>query len=214
MYGLRRLLALTGPLFTVLFFVATLVLSEDGPGEGASGKAVVDYINDNDTQLYVGAFGGPLLAALIVVFFSHVRALARERSAVSSSGPAVMVSGAVLWAAGLLLGSMLDLAAASAGDKHLEQVAQTLNVIIEACWLPFIAGIAVTLIGAGMTVLRTGLVASWLGWVALVVGIIALAGPGGFAGFFVGPLWMLVIGIMLLMQSDEPASLGAGAADV
>jgi hypothetical protein len=209
----RRLLTLTGPVFTVLFIIIVFVLSSEGPGEGASGKQVLDFIDDNESQLFVGVFGGPLLAALIVVFFSHLSALARERGA-TGAGPTAMVGGAVLWSGGLLLSSWLELAGLAAADKDLEQVAQTVNVLIEANWLPFIGGIAVTLIGAGMTVLGSGLLPRWLGWVALVAGIIALAGPGGFLGFFVGPLFMLVAGIMLLMREEEPASLGAGAADV
>ncbi len=204
----RRLLALSGPLFTVIFFVLSFSMS-DGPGEGASGEAAVAFINDHQAQLMIGAFGGPAMVALMLLFFSYVRSLARERGGETGAGPTLMVCGAVLWAAGLLLGSMLDLAAYSAGDHHLDQVAQTINVLVETSWLPFIAGIAVMLIGAGMTVLRTGLVPRWLGWVALVVGIIALAGPGGFAGFFVGPLWMLVVGIMLFMREDEPAPVPA-----
>ena len=198
----NRLLALTGPLFTVLFAVAVFVVSDEGPGEDATGKEVVAFVNDHDDQLFVGAFGGPLLAALIVLFFSYVRSVARRRGA-EGAGPTVMVAGAAVWAAGLLLGSMLELAAVGAADDNLEQVAQTLNVLIESDWIPFIAGIAITLIGAGMTALRGALLPSWLGWVALVVGIIALIGPGGFLGFFVGPLWMLVAGIMLYTRSEE-----------
>jgi hypothetical protein len=203
----RRLLALAGPVFAVLFLLALFVLDDDGPGDKASGKAVVDYVNDHEGALLVGAFGGPALVALLVLFFSHLAALARERSAAAGAGPTVMVAGAVLWGAGLLGGSALQLAALDSADDNQEQVAQTIYVLLNADWLPFIAGIAVTLIGAGMTVLRVGLVPRWLGWVALVVGIIALIGPGGFAGFFVGPLWMLVTGILLLMRDDEPATV-------
>jgi hypothetical protein len=199
----RRSLAMTGPVFTVVFAVLLFLFSDEGPGEGASGRAVIDYIDDNETALFVQAFAGPALAALIVVFFSHVQALARERSGAPGAGPTVMVGGAVLWAAGLLLGSWLELAATSAADEGLEPVAQTVNVLIETSWIPFIAGTAVTLIGAGMTVLSVGLVPRWLGWVALVTGVIALAGPGGFLGFFVGPLWMLLAGTMLLREAAE-----------
>ena len=201
----RRLLSLTGPLFFVLFFVALFVVDDDGPGDKASGQEVVQYVDSHEGSLLIGAFGGPLLAALLVLFFSHLRTLAREGADTPSAGPTVMVGGAVLWAAGLLLGSMLDLAVVDAANDKQEQVAQTLSVFLNASWLPFIAGIAVTLIGAGMTLLRSGLFASWLGWIALVVGIVGLAGPGGFLCFFVGPIFMLVTGIMLLMRSDEPA---------
>jgi hypothetical protein len=201
------MLALTGPLFAVIFAVAVFAFSPGDPGEGASAQAVLDNFHDHKADLAIGAFGGPLLAALIVLFFSYVRSAARDRAASSGAGPTVMVGGAVLWAAGLLLGSTLNLAALSAEDHHLGQVAQTINVLNAVCWIPFIGGIAVTLIGAGMTVLRSGLLPGWLGWLALVVGIVALAGPGGFLGFFAAPLWMLVGGIMLFSGSDEPATV-------
>jgi hypothetical protein len=202
-----RLLVLTGPLFAIAFFVAVIFLEQDTPPESASGKAVVDYFNSHTGNTLVGVFAGPALVALIVVFFSQLRALARERVPAAGAGPTVMIGGAVLWAAGLLLGSWLELGVVIAADKHKEGVAETVNVLLSADWVPFIGGVAVTLIGAGMTVLRTGIVARWLGWVALVVGIIALAGPGGFLGFFVAPLWMLVAGILLFRTEPEPAAL-------
>jgi hypothetical protein len=140
-----------------------------------------------------------------VLFFGYVRSVARDRGT-SGAGPTVMVGGAVLWAAGLLLGSMLNLAALSAEDHGLGEVAQTVNVLNAVSWIPFIGGIAVTLIGAGMTVLRSGVLPSWLGWFGLVVGIIALAGPGGFLGFFAAPLWMLLAGFLLIRADDGVAA--------
>jgi hypothetical protein len=207
-----RLLSLTGPLFAVVWLEMTFVMGEDGPGESASGKAVIDYVDDHEGALLFGVFAGPAIAALILVFFSHVRTVARERTPLAGAGPSVMVGGAVVWAGGMLFSSCLELAGVTAADKDLEQVAQTLNVLIEASWLPFIGGIALTLIGAGMTVLRTGIVSRWLGWVALVVGLVALCGPGGLLGFFVGPLWMRVAGIMLYTQQDEAAETAPAGA--
>ena len=198
----ERLLALSGVVFAVVFVAATFSQGST-PGEKDSGQKVVDYYNSHQGGSLVAAFGGPVLCALLVLYFSHLRNLARGADA--GAGPSVMVGGAVLWAAGLLLGSTLSLALVSASDHQQPEVAQTLNVLNAASWLPFIGGIAVTLIGAGMTVLRVAIVPRWMGWVALVVGIIALAGPGGFLGFFVAPLWMLVSGVLLL-RSSEPLS--------
>jgi len=204
----RRLLALAGPVFSVLFLLALFFVDDDGPGDKATGEAVVAYVKDHEGSMLVGAFAGAPMAALLVLFFSHLAALARERSADAGPGPSVMIAGAVLWGAGLVGGSALQLAAVDAADDNQAQVAQTVAVLLNADWLPFIAGVAVTLLGAGMTVLRVGLLPRWLGWVGLVVGIIALAGPGGFLGFFVGPLWMLVGGIVLLRQ-EEPVPAAA-----
>lgn len=206
MNGLRspRWLALAGPLFAVVFIVAIFLLQGDTPEDQASGQEVVDFYVDNETQGLIGAFLAPLLAALVVLFFSHLRSLARERRVSTGAGPTVMISGAVIWASGLLLGAVLELALVSAADNGQGEVAQALNVLSTTLWLPFIAGIAITLIGAGLTVLGSDFLPKWLGWVAAVVGVVSLIGPGGFLGFFVGPLWMLVAGVLLARPATAP----------
>ena len=204
MYG--RLSTLAGPVFAIVFLVAT-ALAGSTPDEKSSGTKVISYYLDHDTSTLSGAFGGPVLALLLLLFFSQLRSVARASALGAGAGPTVMIGGAVVWASGLLIGSWLDLALVASAKHHQEGVAQTLNVLSAADWIPFIAGIAVTLVGAGMTVMSTGVLPRWMGWVALVVGVIALAGPGGFLGFFLSPLWILVAGVMLLRaeSSVEPA---------
>jgi len=96
-----------------------------------------------------------------------------------------MVSGAVLWAAGMLFGSTLDLAAADVGDKKLEGAAQAVNILIEASWLPFIVGIALAYVLNPLVNLieRSGLNRGWSAAVvllfvlAIIVGIMVLVLP-------------------------------------
>jgi hypothetical protein len=190
-----RPLVLAGPLFAVLFVVG-VALQGDTPGPDASGEAVVAHYLDEQTTSLTLVFLSPLLATLLVLFFAHLRAVARERRVSPGAGPTVMISGAVLWAAGILLATVLELALIDAADDGRVATAETLNVLSNATWLPFIAGIAITLIGAGMTVLGSDFLPHWLGWVALFCGIVSLAGPGGFLGFFVAPVWLLVAGLV------------------
>lgn len=202
-----RALALTGPVFAVCFIVAAFALEGSTPGEKATGQEVVEYYNAHQGRTLAQAFLGPALALLLVIFFSHLRTLARERSIAPGPGPTIMISGATLWGAGMLLGSMLSLGVASSADHGQPQIAQTLNVLNNDSWIPFIGGLAVTLVGAGITVLSAEMLPRWLGWVAVVVGVISVAGPGGFLGFFVAPLWTLVAGSFLA----TPASINGQA---
>jgi hypothetical protein len=199
-----RWLSWTGPLFTIGFVIALFALEGDTPGEKASAKEVMDYFNSHQGRSMASVFTAPLACLLLVLFFSHLKALARA-AAPSSVGPTVMVSGAILWSSGILFGAVTTLLAVGSSDHGQEQVALTANVLSNDSWIPFIAGIAITLVGAGMTVLGTGILPSWMGWVALVAGIVSLLGPGGFLGFFVGPLWLLVAGVMLAMGSRAAA---------
>jgi MFS family permease len=198
----QRWMAWTGPLFAVVFLAITLLLGSS-PSEKASAQKVVNYYNSHQGRTLTGVFLTPALAALLVLFASYVRTVVRDRYPGAGPGPSMMLGGAVLWAAGIFVGATLGLALLTAADNHQNQAAQSLNVLSAASWLPFIAGIAITLIGAGMSVLSTGVLARWMGWVALVGGIVALAGPGGFVGFFLGPLWLLVAGIMLARQQPD-----------
>jgi uncharacterized PurR-regulated membrane protein YhhQ (DUF165 family) len=199
-----RWLIWTGPLFAVVFLVVGLVLDGSSPGEKASAAEVMKHYNSHQGRTLIDTFLAPLGAALLVLFAAEIRTRVRERGD-RGAGPTVLVGGAVLLAASLLAGAALSLALVSASDHHQAQIAQTFNVLDNDSWIPFIGGIAVFLIGAGMTVLGSGLLPKWLGWAALVIGIVSLAGPGGFIGFFAMPLWMLVAGIMLGVRPERPA---------
>jgi MFS family permease len=196
----------TGPVFAVLFFVLS-ALTGSTPSDKASPEKVDSYVDGHKGQMLVSVFLSPLGVALLLIFAAYVYSRARAAGD-ATVGPRVLVAGAVLWASGLLIGSMVALAQVSAADHNQLQVGQTLNVLASASWVPFIGGIAVFLIGAGITGLSSGMLPTWIGWVALVLGIVSLAGPGGFIGFFAAPLWMLVAGILLAMRTGAPRPSG------
>lgn len=191
-----RWLAWTGPLFTVVFYLAIFLLEGSSPGEKAPAQEVVDYYNSHRGRTFAEVFLAPAMAALLIVFLSYFRSVLRARRPADAGGT-VLMAGGILWAGGLLTGSVVSLMLVTSSDNGQEQVAETANVLGNDVWIPFIAGIAITLIGAGMSVLSSGVLPRWLGWVALVAGVVSLAGPGGFLGFFVGPLWLFVAGVLL-----------------
>jgi hypothetical protein len=201
-----RWLMWTGPIFALLFLVGGMALDTDGPGEKASGAKVIKFFDAREGRGLISVFATPLLVALLILFAAGLRSRAR-RQGTSGVGATVMLAGAVLWSAGILLGSMLTLAIMSAADHNQPGVAQAANVIAAADWLPFIGGIAIFMIGAGLQVLASRVVPVWLGWVALVVGIVSLAGPGGFIGYILAPVWMLVVGILLAVRREDSASV-------
>jgi hypothetical protein len=69
------------------------------------------------------------------------------------------------------------------------------------------AGQAVFLVATGIALIRTGVLARWLGWVGVVLGIVALAIP------FVGPLpagvWVLIASIVILVSARGGAPRAA-----
>src|SRR4051812_45742753 len=164
-----RWLAWTGPLFVVGFAIIVFGLEGSTPDEKASLQKITSYYSAHQGRSTAASFLAPLGAALLVIFAAYVRAVARERNPAAGVGPNVLLAGAVLWAGGILLGSTIDLTLVTSVHHHQDVVAQTANVMNNEDWIPFIAGTAVFLIGAGMTVLGTRILPVWLGWVALVV---------------------------------------------
>jgi hypothetical protein len=196
-----RWMALMGPLFLVLL-VVVLALAGDTPAEDATGQKVIDALGDHGDATLWGAFlTAPLVAALLI-FVSRLRlSFGREVGAPRK----LMQYGAVIYAVALLLNAVVALAEQGAAHDKRGDVAETLNRLASTLWLPVVVGAGILLIGAGLSVLRGGVLPSWLGWIGLVVGVISLLGPGGFLGFFVTPLWVATAGLWLYLRpSDDP----------
>lgn len=108
-----------------------------------------------------------------------------RRQGGGGSAKRLLQYGAVLYAAGLAVGGMLTLALALGNGQEAQERVQGPERARASAWMPVIAGAAVTLLGTGLAVLRTSVLPTWMGWVAVVVGVVAFASPCGFAGFLV-----------------------------
>ena len=68
-------------------------------------------------------------------------------------------------------------------------------------------GMGAFLLGAGIASIRGGVLSTWIGWAAVVIGVLAVT-PVGFFAFLAGLAWVLVVSILL---AREPAEAGAAA---
>jgi hypothetical protein len=204
---LSRLLVWAGPLFAVVFLGISF-LTGSAPGADSSAAKITNYYDDHRTVLLWSVFLTPLGCALLLGFVAAVRMRARENGNDGGPGLTIMTGGAVLWAAGMLTGSMITLALVDAADKNKIASAGALNFLADASWLPFIGGIAVFLVGAGLASLRSRTLPNWFAWITLAAGIVSLAGPGGFIGFFAAPLFVFVAGIVLATRQPESVPVG------
>ena len=72
----------------------------------------------------------------------------------------------------------------------------------------------VLFLATGIVTVRRPVLPRWLGWVAIVIGVIALAGPLGFVGLILSILWLLVVSIMMLVRKDLIAAGAFEGAEV
>ena len=198
-----RWMYLAGPLFTLLVVLLVLVQGSP-PGEKDSVKEVVAHFTDKEARTFVSVFlSGPAVAALLV-FVSRLRAGIDDRARAARS---LAVAGGGVYGTAILVSTSVLLATNVSANNDMGDVARTLNVLSASLWIPGVIGIGVMLLGAGLAVLRTGILPRWLGWVATVVGVVSFLGPGGFAGFLVGPLWIGVAGVMLYLRKPVAATV-------
>ena len=190
---LDRLAPLAGAAFAVLFTVGFLTSGET-PDTKATGEEVISHYADSGKTFFTILV--LLIGAVLFVFFAGVlrdalRAGGREWLATVAFG------GGLLYALGLAVFAMSQIALTDAADLGQPQVAQALNIFDNDNFFPAVLGFSVLLLATGWHTLQSGVLPRWLGWASVVLGVLAVAGPAGFVVFLVFPIWVLAASILL-----------------
>jgi hypothetical protein len=197
----ERFAPLAGVLFTVIFAVGFLTTG-DTPDSDSPGAKVVEHYDDSGKIF----FGVILLLLAGVVFMFFAGALRRHFAALRQEWLAnVVFGGAVVFVAGLGIFLSSQVALVEAADANQVAAAEALNVIDNNNFGPAAIGLAIVLLGSAWHVLSTRSLPVWLGWIALLLGIFAVAGPLGFIAFLLFPLWVLAVSIVLF-RAGTPAA--------
>jgi hypothetical protein len=212
MEGKSWLAPLTGILFVAVAIVAFAVSGE--PKEADEGaQAVADFYVDNKDSVMFGAALQTLAAALLVFFAAYLRKVIHKAEGEGHSGSLLVFGGALILATGIAIDGTLFFAAAEAADSDNvdPQVVQTIQALWDNDFLPLALGSFIFLLSLGASIVRTGVVPKWLGWVAIALGVIAIS-PAGFVSFLGAAILILIISVILIMRSRSeatPATPGA-----
>jgi len=199
---LRRWLALCGVAWPILVALAFTAVGGNTPDEKASASEVVSYFRDHKTASMIAALMVAIAAVLLVLFAARLHEVLRGDGSGSAAMPNAAFGGALILASGLLLLAAVHFALVQAADFRFPESAQTLNVIDNNDFFVLIGGVAVLLFASGIATVRRPVLPRWLGWAAIVIGVLSLAGPVGFVGALLAVIWSLVVAIMLLVRKD------------
>ena len=204
----RRWLALCGVAAALLVPLGVFVVGGSTPDDKASGDEVVSFYRDHLAANRVAALMVVIGAALLVLFGVRLRELLDGDGPGANSFSLAAFGGAVLTSAGLLHAAAGHFALVDASDHQFAASAQTLNVLDTRSFFGIVGGFAVLFLAAGIATVRHPVLPRWLGWAAIVIGVLSVAGPIGGLGFVLGLVWLLVVGIITFLRADDiPATV-------
>jgi hypothetical protein len=201
----KKLAPLSGVLGVALV-IASFALGGDSPDQNAGAAEVVSYYTKHNDKLMAAAALLALGAFFLLVFTTTVAGTLRRASGETGGSSAVSFAGGVILAVGITLFAGVTFSLADTVE-HLEPGgAQILNVLADDLFMPLTIGNAAFLLGSGIGVIKTKVLPVWLGWVAVVLGVVALT-PGGFFAFMLLGLWTLIVSVLLYRRAGaEPAT--------
>lgn len=199
----RRLLPLSGVVFVVLAVLAVVVLGGDTPQSDASAAEVFSFYDDETVRQGIAAFVFAASAPFLVFFGVSLATTAWIEGA--DRRPVwqyVLIGGSVLEAAVLLVAAWVHFALADGADNGVSPEAlQAINLLDVDTWVAFNAGLGVMMLGAAGCLLARAGRHRWLGWAALVLGILLFIPFADFIALLLTLLWIIVVSVMLFRGS-------------
>jgi hypothetical protein len=195
----RSRYALLGGAVAVLLLVGAVVVIGSGPESTAAGEEVArTYAGEEVTQA-LAAFALVAAAPFLLVF-----ALALAGIGATGVRPSLWerltVAGGAVVATLLLVAGWIHLALVDVADDAAPEALQALNAADATLWLPFNAALGILLLGAAGTLLGRRLLPSWIGWVAVVLGVALFFPYAGFFALLVTLLWIPLVGVLLFTR--------------
>lgn len=202
--SVKRWVGYGGLVFVILVLVATFALPSS-PDTNATAAKVALFYHQHQAAYYFNSY--VIVAAIIVglAYFWYLREYLAQLTA-SRRLLTVAFAGAVVFAVsgGISAGVHFALADASHSGNISGTSMQTLNVLGNDLNLPMTAaGTVAFLIFTGIVIIRSGGLPRWLGWVALVLGILSTP---GFLGAAPTGLWILIASITVIVTNRRTAN--------
>lgn len=201
------LVPLTGVAFvlvTALDFGASLPPSADKPV-----AEIVDFYVDKKTSIQISATSQVVAGLLLIIFGAYLRKVLRAAAPEDEVLPLVAFIGLVIVAVGDVIDATIFFALAEAA-KDIDPVAvQALQALWDNDFLPAMLGVLAFLVATGISIIQSGVLPKWLGWVMLllllVIVIVGLTPVGFIATIYVAfgamMILVLVLSVMLTLRA-------------
>ena len=208
----ERFAPLTGVAAVILWVIGVFVIEGlgDTPDDDAGAREVVSYFEEDETSIYIGSFIFFLGTLLFVWFAASLRSAvaARERTARLAS---IIFAAAVMKAVFDMASFAPHVAGAFAANEWDAPVepaaAQALSIVDDGFFVAAEFAAALLLVATAIAIFRWRLLPVWLAWLSLLIAVVLLIPPVGWAALIFGiPLWTLIASVLLYLRgAREPA---------
>lgn len=203
--GLARFAPLTGLLFLALAAVS-LILGGEPPEVDEPALEQVEFWKDGEGEQIASAIIACYAAAALLWFGGSVRESIARVETEESRLASIAFGGLIVAVTGLLINNVVQFAAAETAEDVSADTTQTLSVLYSDFFFPLAIGLGVFLLASGIAAVRHGAFDRRLGWMAIVIGIVAMS-PLGFFGFLAALVWIGIASVVLYRKKD-PAAVG------
>jgi hypothetical protein len=192
-----RLLPLSGVVAVALIIISFAIAGEP-PDVDALPDDLLSYYTDDSLQI-----GAALLALgsfFFLIFSSTLSTALGERRDTGATAARVSFAGGIVFTVGMAIFAGIAFTAGEVAEDVDPGTLQTLNALEVNMFFPVAVGAAAYFLGSGIGILKTGLLPACMGWVAVVLGVLAIT-PAGFAAFVGLGVWTLIASAMLAMRA-------------
>jgi hypothetical protein len=171
-----------------LLTIGSFIVPGDTPDLDAPAAEVASFYQDKDSEMMIAGLMLMVAAFLVVVFASTIAGALRRAEGESGGASALSFGGGVILAVGISIFAAISFVLGDAADDIDPAAVQTFHVMNEDFFAPFAVGMLTFLIGTGAGILKTDVLPKWLGWVAIVGGVLSVTPL-----FPVGALALLIV---------------------
>jgi hypothetical protein len=204
------------PLFGLLFvvFVVASIVVANVPASNASPVSILHYYRTHKNQVVISALLIPPAVVFGLIWFSYLRTWLQRRDVDHRWGTITFAGGILFAVTGGSVGGVL-ISLGDAPDHLTLSSAQTLNFLQND--LPSMLGsmaFGVMAVAAGVAILKSALLPTWLGWVSLVLGILGVLPVGDFFALPAIGIWTLIVVGVIWFRTDPDGSLASPSDDL
>jgi len=206
----ERFAPLAGALAVPFWLAGVILISTKAKGSEGP-KILASYQHHSDGILLAG-----FLWSLGVLLFIWFLASLRSHYLAAEGGTGRVTS--IAWGGGLIASTIAlliptaDEVGALNKDKFDASGAAVLHHFSDAFFVGAEYALSLLFFASAILVLRYAVLPRWLGWLSLVIGIVLLIGPIGWAAFiFATPIWTIIVSVLLWRRAEAPTRIGEPA---